>query len=240
MPSAIVPAYLVPLGKGGSGGPPTFVLSLIDSTASFARTAEFHGHEDFRLGWDPPCSNPADRTQEPRTFYAREGSEPPLAEESGFGGPAFVDISSGCGSNKGSGWNFSAYLTARDTRSPHDIAQFMLTQMQAVLTQLSAFIASGVATQLGSELTAALSTLDSAPASSLANVDNVITIVDTNAGAFTNTARNVSGELVGRAHVRALHAAQVHRVRRLHGAGSFPGAPSRGSPPRRSPSTTWA
>jgi uncharacterized repeat protein (TIGR01451 family) len=197
VPSAIVPGYLVPLGKGGPGGPPTFVLSLIDSNATFTRTAEFHGHEDFRLGWDPPCSNPADRTQEPRTFYAREGNEPSLVEESG--GPVFVDISSGCGSNKGSGWNFSAYLTARDTRSPHDIAQFMLTQMQAALTQLSAFITSGVATQLGNEVLAALSTLDSAPASSLANVDNVVTIVDTNTGAFTDTPRNVSGELVGRA-----------------------------------------
>jgi uncharacterized repeat protein (TIGR01451 family) len=197
VPSAIVPAYLVPLGKGGPAGPPTFVLSLIDSTASFARTAEFHGFEDFRLGWDPPCSNPSDRTLEPRTFYARESNEPALVEESG--GPVFVDISSGCGSNKGSGWNFSAYLTARDTRSPHDIAQFMLTQMQGALSQLSAFITSGVATQIGNEVTAAINTLDSAPASSLANVDNVITIVDGNPGAFTNTTRNVSGEFVGRA-----------------------------------------
>ncbi len=75
----------------------------------------------------------------------------------------------------------------------------MLTQMQAALTQLSTFITSGVLTQLGNEVTAAISTLDTTPASSLANVDNVITIVDANPGAFTNTTRNVSGELVGRA-----------------------------------------
>jgi uncharacterized repeat protein (TIGR01451 family) len=198
VPSAIVPAYLVPLGKGGPGGTPTFVLSLIDSTAIFTRTAEFHGHEDFRLGWDPPCSNGPDRTQEPRTFYAREGNEPSLVEEGG-GQPVFVDISSGCGSNKGSGWNFSAYLTARDTRSPRDIAHYMLTQMQAALTQLSAFIVGGVSTQIGNELTAALNTLDSTPTSSLTNVENVIAIVDTNTASFTDTTRNVSGELVGRA-----------------------------------------
>jgi uncharacterized repeat protein (TIGR01451 family) len=199
VPSAVVPGYLVPLGKGGPGGPPTFVLSLIDSTATFARTAEFHGFEDFRLGWDPPCSNPADRTQEPRTFYAREANEPALVEETGFGGPGFVDISSGCGSNKGSGWNFSAYLTARDTRSPHDIAQFGLQRMQDALTAFAPFITSGIATSLGTEVTGALSSLDSAPATSLTNMDNFMGIVDANPGAFTNTTRNVSGELVARA-----------------------------------------
>jgi hypothetical protein len=81
-------------------------LSLIDTTAAFSRTAEFHGFEDFRLGWDPPCVNSTDATQEPRTFYAREATkgEPVLVEEISFGNqPVFVDISSGCGSNEGSG-----------------------------------------------------------------------------------------------------------------------------------------
>ena len=87
------------------------MLSVIDTTAVFSRTAEFHGLEEFRLGWHPPCVVPGDPTQEPRTFYAASPrrTSPCLEEEAE--GPIFVDISSGCGSNKGSGWNFSLYLT---------------------------------------------------------------------------------------------------------------------------------
>jgi uncharacterized repeat protein (TIGR01451 family) len=202
VPSVIVPDFVEPLGKGGPGGTPTFVLAIIGTTAKFTRTAEFHGFEDFRLGWDPPCVVAADPTQEPRTFYAREApkNEPAVAEEAApFNGPVFVDISSGCGSNKGTGWNFSLYLTARDTRSPHDIAQYMLNGMQSALSQLAAFITNGtVASTLSNNVTAALSALDTNPGISLGKMTSSIAVVDANPGAFNNAARNVSGELVGR------------------------------------------
>jgi uncharacterized repeat protein (TIGR01451 family) len=202
VPSVIVPSYVKALGKGGPGGTPTFVLAIVDTTAAFQRTAEFHGLEDFLLGWDPPCIVAGDRTQEPRTFYAREApkGEPSLVEETAFNGPVFADISSGCGSNKGSGWNFSLYLTGRDTRVPLEVVRFKLQRMQDALSSLGRFITNGtVATNLGSEVAAALGSLDTAPAASLVNMTNFIGIVDGNPGAFDNSSRNVAGELVGRA-----------------------------------------
>ncbi len=202
VPSVLVPKHVKALGKGGPAGPPTFVLALVDTSAGFARTAEFHGLEEFLLGWHPPCLVAADRTQEPRTFYAREAlkGEPSLEEETGAGGPVFVDISSGCGSNKGSGWNFSLYLTGRDARPPVEVVRFKLQMMQGALSSLGRFITNGpVAASLANEVAAALASLDTAPASSLANMTNFIGIVDANPAAFDNSSRNVAGELVGRA-----------------------------------------
>lgn len=202
LPSVVVPSYVAALGLGSAAGTPTFVLSIVDTTAKFRRTAEFHGLEDFRLGWDPPCVVLADPTQEPRTFYAREAfkGEPALVEESAFGGPAFVDISSGCGSNKGSGWNFSLYLTGRDTRTPAQIATFMLQRLQDALTALAGSITNPtVATSLANEVTAALAAVGATPASASANMSSFIGIVDANPSAFDDSTRNVSGELVGRA-----------------------------------------
>jgi uncharacterized repeat protein (TIGR01451 family) len=203
LPSVVVPSFVKPLAKGGPGGVPTFVLSIVDTTAIFSRTSEFHGFEDFRLGWDPPCVVPADPTQEPRTFYAREApkNEPGLVEETQYENPVFVDISSGCGSNKGSGWNFSLYLTARDTRTPLQVAQFMLLRIQDAISSLGVFIDSGIASQLQGEAAAASGTLISSPASSLGNVNNFLAIVDNpaNLSLFDNSVRNVRGEMAGRA-----------------------------------------
>jgi uncharacterized repeat protein (TIGR01451 family) len=201
VPSVVVPSFVKPLGKGSAGGTPTFVLSLVDTSAKFSRTAEFHGFENFRLGWDPPCVVAADPTQEPRTFYAPEAlkGEPSLVEDVGFGGPVFVDISSGCGSNKGSGWNFSLYLTAKDTRMPVEVARYMLSRIEDALTALSASITEPTATNLRNQAQMALATLDTNSASSLTNMNNFIALVDGNPGAFSNGARNVSGELAARA-----------------------------------------
>jgi uncharacterized repeat protein (TIGR01451 family) len=201
VPSVVIPDFVKPLGKGSAGGTPTFVLSLVDTNAKFSRTAEFHGFEDFRLGWNPPCVVAADPTQEPRTFYAPEAlkGEPSLVEDVGYGGPVFVDISSGCGSNKGSGWNFSLYLTAKDTRVPKEVARYMLQQMPQALSALGASITNPTASNLLAEAQAALATLDTNATSSLANMNNFIGLVDGNPGAFDNTTRNVSGELTGRA-----------------------------------------
>ncbi len=218
MPSVLVPKDVKALGKGGPGGPPTFVLALIDTTAAFSRTAEFHGLEDFLLGWHPPCIVTGDRTQEPRTFYAREAQkgEPSLEEETGAGGPVFADISSGCGSNKGSGWNFSLYLTGRDARPPLEVVRFKLQMMQGALSSLGRFITNGpIAASLANEVGAALASLDTAPASSLANMTNFIGIVDGNPGAFDNLSRNVAGEFVGRAQSAS------YILRKLGGAIAF-------------------
>ena len=206
LPSVDIPSYVKALGKGGPGGPPTFVLAIIDTTAAFQRTAEFHGLEDFLLGWHPPCIVAGDRKQEPRTFYAPEPAkgEPSLVEEMAFEGPLFTDTSSGCGSNKASGWNFSLYLTGRDAREPLDVARFKLQNLQAALSSLSRFILDGtVGTNLQTEVQVALSNLDTAPASSLANMTTFIGIVDGNPSAFNNTSQNVAGEFVGRAQSAA-------------------------------------
>jgi streptogramin lyase len=208
VPDVVVPGYVTGIPKGGPGGTPTFLLAIIDTkNLAFSRTAEFHGLEDFRLGWDPPCVALANPTLEPRTFYASEvlKNEPPLVEESLFGGPGFVDISSGCGSNKGSGWNFSLYLTGRDLRTPDVIAGFMLQQLQNALTApLGQYILSRpVSGSLVADAQSALTNLNLATqpgfASAMADMADFIGIVDANPAAFDNTVRNVSGELAGRA-----------------------------------------
>jgi streptogramin lyase len=201
VPSVTVPSYLKALGKGSPGGPPTFVLAIVETTARFRRTAEFHGFEDFRLGYDPACVVPADRTREPRTFYVPETAkgEPALVE-----GAVFTDVSSGCGSNKGSGWSFSLYLTGRDTRPVIDGARFKLQRLQDALFAFASFITvPAVATSLGNDVQAALDVLDADPAAALAHMDNVATTVDANPGAFDNAARNVAGEVLGRAQSAA-------------------------------------
>ncbi|HSD28043.1 MAG TPA: hypothetical protein VLL75_12120, partial [Vicinamibacteria bacterium] len=202
LPSVIIPSFVQGLPKGGPNGPPTFVLAIIDTDAAFARTAEFHGFEDFRLGWDPPCLDTVDPTREPRTFYAREApkSEPFLVEELPYENPVFVDISSGCGSNKGTGWNFSLYLTGRDARAPRDVAFFMLTSLDQVLSTLGNLITDAVvASNLLAEVQNALRDLDINPPAARASMDAFIGIVDGNPAAFDNSTRNISGELVARA-----------------------------------------
>lgn len=96
--------------------------------------------------------------------------------------------------------NFSLYLTAKDTRSPRDIADYMLQRIQDALSPsgLGGLI-TGVAAPLANEVQVARNTLDSTPASSINNTNTFIGIVDGNPGAFDNGPRNVSGELVGRA-----------------------------------------
>jgi streptogramin lyase len=219
VPDVVVPGYVTGIGKGGPGGTPTFLLAIVDTTnLAFSRTAEFHGLEDFRLGWDPPCVVPTNATLEPRTFYAREAlkNEPVLSEERLFGGPAFVDISSGCGSNKGSGWNFSAYLTGRDTRTPDQIAQFMLLRMQDALGDLSAFILDRtLAANLAADVQSALTNLTPAPATSMANMADFIGLVDGNPTKFNNTTRNVAGEFDGRAQ------AATYMIKKLVPTGTF-------------------
>jgi uncharacterized repeat protein (TIGR01451 family) len=211
VPSVTVPSYLKGMGDGGPGGTPTFVLAIIDSTAVFRRTAEFHGLEDFLLGWHPPCVITGDRTQEPRTFYAPETAkgEPALVE-----GNTFVDVSSGCGSNKAAGWSFSLYLTGRDTRTPLDIARFKLQNLEQALQSYSRFINGTVFNNLLTEVQAALASLDGAPANSLQNLTNFVGIIDANPSAFP-TSGNISGELVG----RALSASYV--IRKLGGPRPF-------------------
>jgi streptogramin lyase len=219
VPDVQVPAYVTGIGKGGPGGTPTFLLAIIDTqNLAFQRTAEFHGLEDFRLGWDPPCVVLSDPTQEPRTFYAWEvlKNEPSLVEETILGGPGFVDISSGCGSNKGSGWNFSLYLTGRDTRTPDVIAQFMLDRMADALTSLGAFILDRTfAANLSTDVQTARTSLGTAPATSMASMAHFIDLVDGNPTLIDNNTRNVSGELAGRAQ------SATYMIKKLVAPGTF-------------------
>lgn len=199
LPDIAVPSFVQPLPR--AGGPPTFVLSIIDTTAGFTGTAEVRSFEEFRLGWNPPCSVPGDRAQEPRTFYAREApkGEPAVVEEGG-GGPVFVNVSAGCGEDEARAWAFSLYLRARDTRTPAEVATFMLDQLQGALTTLAPFITSpAVADVLDQARQSAVSTLGSNPGSSYADMTTFVAHVTANPGAFNNGVRNVSGELEARA-----------------------------------------
>ena len=76
----------------------------------------------------------------------------------------------------------------------------MLQRMQDALSALSGSITNPtVASNLLAEVQAALATLDTNAAASLANMNNFIALVDGNPSAFDNATRNVSGELAGRA-----------------------------------------
>jgi hypothetical protein len=134
LPDVTIPWYVRGLGKNGPTGAPTFVLAIIDTTAKFEETAEFHGFEHIKLGWDPECPNFDDYAEEPRTFYAPEVAkgELPLVD-----GNLFTDISKNCGSNRGGGWSFSLYLTARDVRDPDDILADKLTVLRGLINDFS-------------------------------------------------------------------------------------------------------
>ncbi len=220
VPDITVPSYVQGIPKllpndppGQPTGPSSFLLALIDTTAKFRRTVDFHAEEEKR-GLFTPCAwlgSPTDQLHEPRTFYAPETaapkSEPDLVENSD--GPLFVDISNGCGSNKGSGWNFSLYLTGTDTRTPLQIVQFKVSNLQAALSSFEEFIDPSVFADLAGNLSSANAALNQFASSgnrtdrdnAQAAIEEFRATIDGNVEAFDNAAagRNVSGELVARA-----------------------------------------
>jgi hypothetical protein len=219
LPDVTVPAYVQGFKKllpgdapGYPSGPSTFLLAIIKTTAGFRRTALAHFEEEER-GLVSACAGLGPQSAqafEPRTFYAPETdppkSEPDIVEN--HDGRLFVDISDGCGSNKGSGWNFSLYLTARDTRTPLDIVDQKLPNLRLALQSFDDFIEPTVFADLNGRL----ATAEAAFARFLAHgrqadrdavqaaLEGFRSVVDAKPAAFNIAAahRNVSGELVAR------------------------------------------
>jgi len=216
LPDVMVPAFARALRKalpgdlpGHATGPETFLLAIIKTTAVFGRTAASHFEEEERgiLGTCAGLGPQAAQEGEPRTFYAPETGAPKL-EPGLIEGETFIDVSDGCGSNKGSGWNFSLYLTGRDPSTPVQIIDRKIPGLRLAFNSLSSHIANPVASELDGELAdaeAAFALFRTSGAqadkdATLAALEAFRATVDANPGAFDNAGahRNVSGELVAR------------------------------------------
>jgi hypothetical protein len=207
LPDVTVPAYVQAFPKklpgdpsgGPYTGPPTFVLTVVDTTAPFSRTAQVHIEESSILGYQPSCTDP-DPGLRPRTFHAAE-TDPPKSEPQVVEGPVFADVSTGCGSNIGRGSNFSLWLTARDTRAPGAIVTAKLDGLDAALLAHSALIDSATLATLqaaAGDCRAQFGAGDKRAA--IRALDDLMDAVDASPGAFTPDAVNVPGELIRRAH----------------------------------------
>jgi hypothetical protein len=206
LPDATIPANIQAFRKGDPDtGPPTFLLAIIDTTATFDRTVEVHYDEAEQLGYEPDCAD-ADVTKRPRTFYAPEigapKSEPPLVE-----GDVFVNFSTDCGSNIGRGGRFSLWLTAREMDPPADTADSQLANIQAAM-DFYPCIDPDIKGLLEGELQAAVAAFEDFKetgdpadrAEALARLEAFIAVIDANPGAFTACSTfNVGGELIARA-----------------------------------------
>jgi hypothetical protein len=216
LPDVTVPAFARALrkhlptdGSGPSSGPPTFLLAIIKTTATFARTAASHFEEEERgiVGQCAGLGPQSAQEGEPRTFYAPETGaprlEPPLVE-----GETFIDVSDGCGSNKGSGWNFSLYLTGRDPSTPVQILDRKIPGLRLAFNSFSSHISYPAASELDGELADAEAAFTRFRGSERqadkdavqAALEAFRATVDANPLAFDNAGagRNVSGELVAR------------------------------------------
>jgi hypothetical protein len=229
LPDVTVPCYFRGFKKAGAMGesdPEYFVLAIIDTTAAYAGTARAHFQEQLRLGWAPVCDHSLvnDPTDEPRTFYGpeRPKGEPSIEEDRTFAGtcpfsliggecPVFSDVSSECGSNVARGYNFSLYLTGRDTRSVPEIVEYKIAHMeQALGGTLDGLVTdSGTLAYLLEELGEARyhyekflgGPVDAAWQQDHASneLGDVIKRVQNNPTHFNNSSRNVAGEIVARA-----------------------------------------
>jgi hypothetical protein len=218
LPDVTVPAFAQALrkhlptdGTGPSTGPETFLLAIIKTTAGFQRTAASHFEEEERgiVGQCAGLGPQSAQEGEPRTFYAPETGAPKL-EPALVEGETFIDVSDGCGSNKGSGWNFSLYLTGRDPSTPIQIMDRKIPGLRLTFNSLSSHVTSPVAAELDGELADAEAAFAHFRAShhqadkdaTLAALQAFRATIDANVAAFDNAGagRNVSGELVARAN----------------------------------------
>jgi hypothetical protein len=216
VPDVIVPAYaralrkhLLTDGSGPSTGPETFLLAIIKTTAAFQRTAASHFEEEERgiVGQCAGLGPQAAQQGEPRTFYAPETGAPRL-EPGLVEGETFIDVSDGCGSNKGSGWNFSLYLTGRDPSTPVQILDRKVPGLRLAFNALTSHISNPTESELDGELADVEAAFGRFRATGRqadkdaikASLEAFRATVDANGGAFDNAgaARNVSGELVAR------------------------------------------
>ena len=216
VPDVTVPAFAQALRKslpsdppGQPSGPPTFMLAIIKTTAGFQRTAAAHFEEEERgiVGQCAGLGPQAAQENEPRTFYAPETGAPKL-EPGLVEGETFIDISDGCGSNKGAGWNFSLYLTGREPSTPLQIMDRKIPGLRLAFNSLSGHIGSPVAAELDGLLADAeaafarfrRSEQQTDRDATQAALEAFRATIDANVEAFDNAGagRNVNGELVAR------------------------------------------
>jgi hypothetical protein len=196
MPDRRIPAYVKPFARAGV---PTLVLLVVASGAESIGATQEHHIEEEALGFDTTCGATVDLPDQPRTFYATDGDDPPIIE-----GTSFTDISSGCGSNIGRGGQTSAILTATDTRPNGEVASAKLSTLQAVVSSrstgsLAPYIGQSAKNKLAGYLKTAARLLGSDPQGAIDNLESFVSYVECNPGSFKNATRNVSGELIARA-----------------------------------------
>lgn len=131
LPAILVPSNVLAHRQGNPvSGTPTFILVVMDTTATWEGAATLTNLESFVLGYEPDCMlDGALFEEEPRLFTAPEtatsGSskdETPIREGDDGDPDIFADISTSCAShNKGQSWCFSTFLYGRDTLEPFDI-----------------------------------------------------------------------------------------------------------------------
>jgi hypothetical protein len=223
LPDVIVPANVQAFRKGDPfDGVPTFLLAIMDTTALFRRTVEFHYEEADQLGYPPPCTDLANPTRETRTFYVPD----PRSERLKVEGPVFTDISSACGSNIGRGDDFSFYLTARSLRLPAEIADGQFDHaFQALDPDFYPCIDVDVRAELLARLGEARAAFEEwktkgDPAARDKAIDLLhafIAAVDKNPGGFSACGTNVAGELVSRALAILYNVPKVQPGRGLQG-----------------------
>jgi hypothetical protein len=194
LPDVIVPAHVQAFRKGDPAeGVPTFLMAIMDTTATFRRTVEFHYEEEGQLGYQPPCTDPLSTSNETRTFKVADPRSEPLTVE----GPVFRDISSGCGSNIGRDDDFSFYLVARSTRTPAEIVD---TQFDNAFAALDPEVYPCIDPDLRGQLVAKLREARAAQRDeAIARLKEFIALVDANPKGFAACETNVVGELIARA-----------------------------------------
>jgi hypothetical protein len=179
-------------------GVPTFLVSVVNTRTQFANTLQHHIEEDD-YGFETSCENPS--FKQPRTFYGTDADDPAIVE-----GASLTDISTGCASNIGRGGQTSVIVTGWDDRNPSDTAAEKLGQLKAALEGTNAssgglggYISKSTRKKLSRELNDAKKYFDRGKtAKALSELQEFVDIVRCNPGAFDNSKRNVSGELLAR------------------------------------------
>jgi hypothetical protein len=194
LPEVMIPAHVQAFRKGDPiTGVPTFLLTILDSTAVFSRTVSIRYEPEGQLGYQPLCTD-QDSTQQPRTFHV-----------SGTGAAiVFSDVSTGCGSTISDAAEFPAVgLAARDTREPASIVDNKFEKLSEALASYSC-IEPDTRALLEQELQAALTAFhayqdigDTAQkVIAAARLDAFIAVVDANPDGFASCNGNVSGKLI--------------------------------------------
>ncbi len=181
-------------------------LCTAKSSAKFNFTSIFF-EADQVLNWGgsgPACDEGPSKK---RAMFAwtpiPETTEPRIYEDK-----KFINVSAGCGSNRGDIDDYSYYLPfLRDTRPLPDIGESMIVGIRGTLDCLSQSIDDSVETSLRQKITQAAGGLNrfklcgdpSGKTLALQKLGEFQGIVAKNGDAFDDCARNVSGELGVRA-----------------------------------------